>query len=61
MSKFCYESGEIQLVDCQCELCTYYNGGGGSEECPKELLEKIKKNELLCPKLKELPVCDFEL
>ncbi len=43
MSKFCYEEGEIRFADCQCEFCVYYNNGERSSECPKDLLDKIKK------------------
>lgn len=53
MSKFCYEDGEIQFVDCQCELCIYYNNGARSAECPNELLDRIAANEILCPSIKE--------
>ena len=49
MSKFCYEEGEIRFADCQCEFCIYYNNGERSKECPIELLDKIKSNEIRCP------------
>lgn len=60
MSKFCYEEGEIRLADCQCEFCIYSNNGERSEECPIELLDKIKSNEIRCPKLKDPAAFDFE-
>ena len=50
MSKFCYEEGEIRFADCQCEFCVYYNNGERSSECPKDLLDKIKSNEIRFPK-----------
>lgn len=61
MSKFCYEEGELQFADCQCEFCIYYNNGARSEECPVELLDKIKGNEILCPKMKEQSNFDLDL
>lgn len=61
MSKFCYEEGELQFVECQCELCIYYNSGAQSTECPTELLGKIKTNEILCPNIKEPTVYDLEI
>lgn len=59
MSKFCYEEGEIHFADCQCEFCVYYNNGERSSECPKDLLDKIKSNEIRCPKLKDPTAFDF--
>lgn len=53
MSKFNYEEGELQIADCQCEFCLLYNNGARSTECPTELLEQIKANTILCPKMKE--------
>lgn len=58
MSKFCYEEGELQFADNQCQLCVRYNGGERSEECPKEELEKIINNEILCPMLNQGSIFD---
>ena len=59
MSKFSYENkGEFQILDCQCEVCEYYNNGTRSEICPKELLDRIIKGEILCPEIKEKSVLD---
>lgn len=32
-----------------CEICSHYNNGKRSDECPKDLLDKIKGNEMKCP------------
>lgn len=61
MSKFCYEDGEVQVTNCQCELCIYYNNGTRSAECPTELLERIKLNEILCPNIKEPTTYNLEM
>lgn len=47
--KFVYHEGDIKIVDCICELCTHYNNGKRSDECPVDLLDKIKNNEIKCP------------
>lgn len=47
--KFTYYEGDIKIVDCICELCSHYNNGKRSNECPKDLLDKIKNNEIICP------------
>ena len=60
MSKFCYEEGEIELVECQCELCVYYNDGARSEVCPKEQLDEIIHNTIFCPNLKEKTFFEFD-
>ena len=49
MSKFSWEEGEIDVVDCLCELCANYNNGKRSKVCPKDLLDKIKTNKIICP------------
>lgn len=59
MSKFCYEEAEIRFADCQCEFCVYYNNGERSDECPKELLARIKNNEIRCTKIKDSAAFDF--
>ena len=54
MGKFEYEKeGELTFGECQCDFCVYFNNGKRSEICPKELLEKIEKDEIKCPKLKQ--------
>lgn len=47
--KFTYYEGDIKIVDCICELCSHYNDGKRSNECPVELLDKIIINEIRCP------------
>lgn len=47
--KFVYHEGDIKIVDYICELCTHYNNGNRSDECPIDLLDKIKNNEIKCP------------
>lgn len=47
--KFTYQEGNIKIVDCICELCCHYNNGKRSNECPTDLLDKIKNNEIRCP------------
>lgn len=52
MSKFSYEDEkELNIANCQCELCWYYNNGKRSINCPKDLT-KIKTNENWCPNIK---------
>lgn len=47
--KFTYQEGEIKIVNCICELCSHFNNGKRSIECPTNLLDKIKNNEIRCP------------
>lgn len=53
IDKFTYKESEFKIVDCQCELCTYYNNGRRSDMCPTYLLDKIKNNEIKCPNLND--------
>lgn len=49
--KFYYTNeDEIKIVNSQCELCHYYNGGKFSDICPKEKLNQIVNNEIKCDK-----------
>lgn len=58
MSKFCYEEGELEVADCQCELCIHYNGGARDEVCPREQLDQIIQNLIFCPKLERHSLLD---
>ena len=60
MSKFCYEEGEINIVECQCELCLHYNDGKRSEVCPTTQLDEIVKNMICCPSIKKRTYFDLE-
>ena len=53
--KYVYESYKaIQIIDSQCEVFIYYNAGKYSEICPKEKIDKIKRNIIPCEK-KRIP------
>ena len=60
MSKFCYEEGEIRIVECQCELCQHYNGGKRSKDCPTTQLDDIYKNMVRCPNIKRETFFKFD-
>ena len=60
MRNFCYEEGDIKIVDCQCELCLHYNEGKRSEECPTAQIEEIQKNMVRCPKMKRKTYFEFD-
>lgn len=47
--RFTYQEGDIKIVNCLCELCSHYNNGKRSDECPKDLLDKVLNNEIKCP------------
>lgn len=47
--RFTYQEGGIKIVNSLCELCFHYNNGKRSDECPKDLLDKILNNEIKCP------------
>lgn len=51
--RFTYHEGEIKIVDSLCELCSHYNNGKRSDECPKDLIDKIKNNEIKCPNFED--------
>lgn len=53
MDKFTYNEGEMTIVECQCELCKFYNNGERSEECPKDMLEDIISGNIFCPAFKK--------
>lgn len=48
--RFTYQEGDIKIVNSLCELCSHYNNGKRSNECPKDLMDKIINNEIKCPK-----------
>lgn len=60
MSKFCYEEGELEIADCQCDFCMFYNDGKRNEICPTDILEKIESNEVLCPNMKGQSFFDLD-
>lgn len=60
MSKFSYEKGELNIANCQCEWCIHYNSGKRSEECPKDLLDDIKSNKIVCPNLVDPTEIDLD-
>ena len=50
--KFNYTNeNEFIICNSQCELCFHYNNGERSSICPKEILNQIINNDILCPKL----------
>lgn len=51
--RFTYQEGDIKVVNSLCELCSHYNNGKRSDECPKDLLDKILNNEIKCPNFED--------
>ena len=51
--RFTYQEGDIKVVNSLCELCSHYNNGKRSDECPKDLLDKNLNNEIKCPNFED--------
>lgn len=51
--RFTYQEGDIKIVNSLCELCSHYNNGKRSDECPKDLLDKNLNNEIKCPNFED--------
>lgn len=60
MDKFTYEEGELNISDCQCDWCVHYNSGKRSDACPKELLDDILNNKIVCPNLEDPNSIDLD-
>lgn len=57
--KFLYENEEeFKIIDSQCEGCINYNAGRFSDVCPKDRIEKIKKNLITCEKKEIASILD---